>query len=96
MFELNLIQDTCVEDFYFIMKRLNDFIKSKNITENKLLVFYFLLNEINLIETENYYEVSRYSEILKDSKDDNEKCLINIWGFNYEINKQYFYLKNIH
>ena len=96
LFELNLIQDTCVEDFYFIMKRLNDFIKSKNITENKLLVFYFLLNEINLIETENYYEVRRYSEILKDSKDENEKCLINIGGFNYEINKQYFELKNIH
>ena len=95
--ELNNIQkNQDLDIYYFCIKNLVNFFKTKNINTTKLLILFFIFSELGDYDADYYSnETSFYSQILIDLDEKDEQYLIDFNGYSYEINKKYFALNRI-
>ena len=95
--ELNNIQkNQDIDIYYFCIKNLVNFFKTKNINTTKLLILFFIFSELGDYDADYYSnETSFYSQILIDLDEKDEQYLVDFNGYSYEINKKYFAMNRI-
>ena len=95
--ELNNIQkNQDIDIYYFCIKNLVNFFKTKNINTTKLLILFFIFSELGDYDADYYSnETSFYSQILIDLDEKDEQYFVDFNGYSYEINKKYFAMNRI-